>query len=372
MIKYISELNQADLEGKKVLLRVDFNIKVDKGQIDDFRIKSHRETISYLLKHGAQVVMISHIEDVKSFESIVDAITKSLGHDLAFVPLKDMHTSQAPLTLIDNVRQDEREKKNDPEFAGELAGGFDLYVNDAFAVSHRDHASVSAIAGLLPAYGGFLIQKETQMLSEAITVPAKGKVLIIGGAKVSTKMPVIENFGDKAEKILIGGALANDFFKARGIPVGASLFDQSTLPSSTPDNLVLPSDVVVSTDTSGSSALRTGSLEDIQVGESEQILDIGPDTIYIFSEMISRATMVIWNGPMGLSEVPAFATGTRVVAEVVAKSPHSIIGGGDTIAALHQLGLLDKISFVSTGGGAMLEFLAGDELPGLKALGYYE
>jgi len=377
MIKYISELKKSDLEGKKVLLRVDFNTSVDgDGKIEEFKIKANLETIDYLINSGASVVMLSHVDPpLDSFSSIIDQITKTLGHEFKFVSLPDFlsgtwNLEPGNLSLIDNIRQDSREVQNDEGFAQELSKGFDFYVNDAFASMHRNHASVVGIAKFLPAYAGLLVRKETENLKQAIDAPREGKVLVMGGAKISTKLPVIKNFLNKAEKILIGGALANNFFQKQGINVGASLVDDSISPEVESDNIILPTDIIVSRDKTGKSEVTTSPVKNLE--PDELILDIGPETRSRFIEIIKNAQTVIWNGPLGFSEIQAFAEGTEIVASAVVSAKYSIVGGGDTIAVLDKLNMLDKISFVSTGGGAMLDFLASQHLPGLEVLGYHD
>ncbi|MEX1064156.1 MAG: phosphoglycerate kinase [Candidatus Paceibacterota bacterium] len=377
MMKTIDRLGKKDLDGKKVLLRVDFNVPVEGGKLisNDLRIRSHKETVDYLVRNGARVLLVSHINDLDGFGSIVEQIGVSLNQTLTLLPMSgwksmDILFRECCVMLLDNVRQDQREVENDDGFAKELADGFDLYVNDAFAVSHREHASVSAIVNHLPAYAGFLVKKEVEGLSLAMDTPMDGKILVMGGAKISTKLPVIKNFINKAEKILVGGALSNDLFQARGINVGSSLVSGEVSPDVQSDKIILPEDVVVTEDKSGKTKSKASPVEDIS--EGSYMVDIGPETAKKFAEIISKAKIVIWNGPMGLFEVEEFSAGTNVVAKAVASAKHSIVGGGETVEALEKLGLLDKISFTSTGGGAMLDFLAGMELPGLKALGYYE
>ena len=386
MIKYIDELKQEDLTDKKILLRVDFDVPVADGKIvEEFRIKSHQETIDYLLDNGAKIMLVSHLgHDVSnaSFLQVVEQLGEILGHTFTLVPHAELDSAgklfgRCPVLLLDNTRQDQREVDNDDTFAKELstlsssngASGFDYYVNDDFATAHRRHASIVAITKHLPSYAGFLIKKEIESLGRAIDAPAEGKVLVLGGAKISTKIPVIKNFIDRAEKILIGGALANDFFQARGIKIGKSVTDDSVVPDMISEKIILPNDMVSSADKSGGSDPEVSSVRDIDPDEA--ILDIGPETAKEWAEIIKRGKMVIWNGPMGLFEVDKFSEGTTTVARAVTESGRSIIGGGDTIAAVNKLGLLDKYSFVSSGGGSMLEFLAGNVLPGLEALGFY-
>jgi phosphoglycerate kinase len=392
-MKTIDQLGKNELSGKKVLLRVDFNVPVIAGKIAEvFRIKAVKETVDYLLGNGTKVALVSHIEAVESFSLIVEQIGEVLGQTLVLVPFSELNSldglfNASPILLLDNVRQDKREIENDKEFARELSAGFDFYVNDAFAVCHRNHASVSVITEYLPSYAGFLIKKETENLSEALKAPAAGKIVVLGGAKISTKLPVIKNFLDKAEKILIGGAIANSFFKARGIQIGASVVDDTVVDPvksseagaakrqfygvdvSSP-KIVLPESIVVTEDRTGKSGATSMPLGDI--APNQMIVDICPEFAEKFAEIIKGSEMAIWNGPMGLSEIERFAQGTKIIARAVALASHSIVGGGDTIAAADKLGLLDKYGFVSTGGGAMLEFLADEKLPGLEALGYYK
>ncbi len=391
-MKLLQELTQKDLEGKKVLLRVDFNVSLAEQlvtsnsqlpitnyqlpKIEDFKIKSHLETINYLLDNGASVVMVSHIDPpMDSFTTIVEQIAKVLGHELPLISLSDFLTTNhslptANLVLVDNIRQDPREVQNDETFAQELSKDFDFYVNDAFASVHRKHASVSAVTKFLPSYVGFLIKKEAAALQAVMDTPAEGKILVMGGAKISTKLPVIQNFLAKAEKILIGGALANDFFQANKISVGASLVDQTPVPELDQNIVLLPQDILVTNDKTGNGTISARPVQNIE--SDELIADVGPQSAELFAEIIESAKMVIWNGPMGLSEVAGFAKGTEIIAKAVASSAGSIIGGGDTITAVDKLGLLGKMGLVSTGGGAMLSFLSGEKLPGLEALGYYD
>jgi len=355
-MKSITELQ--DLNGKKVLLRVDFDVPIVDGKIQEsFRIKKQKETIDYLLKHGARIVMMAHIKALDSFASIVPELQTILGHSTQLVlTIEEAASSSADFVLLDNIRKHPEEEKNDTAFAQRLAAGFDIYVNNAFAVSHRDHASVSAIAKILPAYAGLLIQQEVNELQKAVEAPAEGKIIIMGGAKASTKVPVIKNFLSKAEAILIGGVIANDILLAQGKDVGASLVDSDAKEllqdvDLTSDKLIIPEDFVV---------------------EDTKYLDIGPQATEKFCQIISTAKFIVWNGPMGMFEEERFAAATHRIAQAISDSGAlSVIGGGDTIAAVNKFGLLDKYSFVSTGGGSMLAFLAGEKLPGLQALGYY-
>lgn len=393
MIKFVDELKKEDLNGKKVLLRVDFNVPVKEGRLaNDFKIKAHKETIDYLLESGAKILLVSHHDNLKSFLPIVEEIGEVLGQAISLVPHSEFSSVEALfqtglLLLLDNIRQDNREEENNEELAKEFYQGFDLFVNDAFAVSHRNHALVTSVTKFLPSYAGFLIKKEVENLDQAITAEARGKILVLGGAKISTKLPMIKNFLDKAEKILVGGALANDFWQARGIEVGASLVDDSVNINQLGNGvskLFLPTDILIAkgwTLEKVKAVVSQGLTDTIKVDPffspvrdlevDEAIVDIGPESAKDFAEIIRKMELVIWNGPFGLSEVGKFASGTSVIAKAVAEAKRSVVGGGDTITAADKLGLIDKFSYVSTGGGAMLEFLAGNRLPGLEALGYY-
>lgn len=310
-----------ELSGKRVFMRTDFDVPVVNGSITEpFRIERQKETLHYLLNYGTRVVLAAHISAVPIFEPIKPQLEQLLGI-----------TFGDEVTLLENTRQNQGEEQNNEAFARELVKGCDIYVNNAFAVCHRAHASVVAAAKLLPAYAGLLIQKETEQLTKAIVAPAEGKVIFIGGAKVETKMPTIEYLLDKSEAIAVGGKIANE------------------LPPMSDSCVYVPVDF------------------------AENKLDIGPETAKVFAALTTQAKLIVWNGPMGKFEDEKFAAGTRVVAEAIAGSAaFTIIGGGDTIAAVNQFGLLNKFGFVSTGGGAMLAFLAGQRLPGLEALGYYD
>ncbi|MEK7659459.1 MAG: phosphoglycerate kinase [Patescibacteria group bacterium] len=378
-MKKIQELE--DLKNKKVFLRVDFNVPLTQSPItnhqlvisDVYRIKAHKETIDFLVSAGAEIALISHIE--KSFKDIFGKIGEILGHQLNFE--EDILNPQlnSPLTLFESIRRYEGEEINDAGFAEDLAKNFDIYVNDAFSVSHRNHASVSTITKFLPSYAGFLMEKELSNLEKVLNAPAEGKTVILGGAKISTKIPVIKNFLDKADHILIAGALANTIFKFKGLAIGRSTVEDSEMTETLKQTdwndpkILLPKDIVVSEDSKGSAkVLPIKNLEDNQM-----ILDIGPETAKQFSEIIKKSKTVIFNGPLGLAEVEVFSAGTKIVLDsIIRSSVFSVIGGGDTLAFVEKLNLLDKFSYVSTGGGAMLEFLAENRLPGLEALGYYD
>ncbi len=368
-----------DLDGKKVLLRVDFNAVRGSETTGTFRFAAHRKTIDYLLDKGARVLLVSHITKGGSFKEVCDSISKILGKEIKFIgdfdkekvveELKDNR-----LLLVDDIRRDEREEKDDDGFAKELAEPFDIYVNDAFSVSHRKHVSMHAVAKYLPAYAGFVVEREVEELSKAFDKSLKPKVIVIGGAKVVSKTGVIKKYLEIADSVLIGGRVATIFFKAKGFETGISPIDEKALENIKDidlDNpkLVLPTDVVISDDPSGKGAANPFPAGDID--NTHAILDIGPESAKYFADLIHHAKLVVWSGPMGLFEVENFVNGNEVVAQAVADSEgYSIVGGGDSIAFFEERGFISKFDFVSAGGGAMLRFLAGKEMPGLKILNH--
>ncbi|PIR41188.1 MAG: phosphoglycerate kinase [Candidatus Yanofskybacteria bacterium CG10_big_fil_rev_8_21_14_0_10_46_23] len=376
-MNFLSALGYPELAGKKVIVRVDFNVPFDsEGITDDYRIRSHQDTISFLLNHGASVALISHLGAGHSFKELVPQISRSLGRKINFVEkVKNLSTkAEDGLVLLENLRHFPGEVKNDRHFSRELANGFDLYINDAFGSAHRGHASIVALAGELPAYAGFLIEREIEVLDSALRAPVAGKILILGGSKIGTKLPLINNFLDKAEKILIGGAIANNFFKARGLDIGQSVFEKDNLVGLTKllekEQIIIPTDILTTDSFDRPTTLKPQILGDISGHEA--IVDIGLDTAESYAEVIRSAKTVIFNGPMGLFEKSEFATGTQIIAQAIrSTSAYTIIGGGDTVLAMRRLASLNQVNFVSTGGGAMLAFLAGEELPGLKVLNYY-
>ncbi|MDO8743115.1 MAG: phosphoglycerate kinase [Candidatus Azambacteria bacterium] len=364
MIKLLTDLTEKELSGKKVLLRVDFNVPVLDGEISEYyRIKAVQETIEYLLNRNAIVAVLSHITAIKSFEPIFVKIKETIGKDLKFLSdcignaVKENLSKANPgdIFLLENVRQYDGEENNDEKFAEKLAEPFDIYVNDAFAASHRNHASIVSVTKFLPSYGGTLLMKELKNLKKVLELPKEGKTLILGGAKIDTKFPVIKNFIDKAENILIGGAIANVFLASRGIDIKKSLTDDNFLEDALDllkeKNIIIPDDYIISDD---------------------MILDIGEKTTDKFVEIINKSKLVIWNGPLGKAEIPEFSHSSEKIAKFIVDSgAFSVVGGGDTIAFLEDRGLINKFNYVSTGGGAMLEFFAGNKLPGLEALDYY-
>ncbi|MEK7578453.1 MAG: phosphoglycerate kinase [Patescibacteria group bacterium] len=364
MIKSIAELTEKELFGKKILLRVDFNVPVLDGEISEhYRIKANKETINFLVNHGAIISLASHITAIDSFVPILSPIKEILGINFNFIndcigeSVETNLKSAKPgdIFLLENVRKYEGEEKNDINFAKNLAEPFDSYVNNAFSESHRNYASLAAITDFLPSCAGFLLIKEIENLSQALKKPKENKTLIIGGAKIDTKLPVIKNFIDKAENILIGGAIANVFFKAQNRDIKKSLTDDNLLPEAKKlleesNNIIIPEDYIISDD---------------------MILDIGPEAVDKFIKVINVSKMVIWNGPLGKVEEEKFSIGSKKITEAIINSgAFSVVGGGDTIAFLEKLSLIEEFDYISAGGGAMLEFLAGNKLPGLLALGY--
>ncbi len=359
-----------DFENKKIILRTDLDIPVSaEGNIlEPFRIQKQKPMVDYLLDRGARVVMVAHISAVDSFELILSQLEKIFGYEIRFIndfETRNWKLEVGNLFLLDNIRRWPGEKENDEDFAKKLADRFDFYINNAFAVCHRNHASISAVTKFLPSYAGLLVEEETSELKKLINAPKDGKLIIIGGAKAETKIPVIKNFLDKSEKIILGGIVANDVFKERGVNIDASIVDENS------------KELLVGLDIYDERLI----LADDFNAPGGKILDIGPKTIDKFTGLIKQAKMTIWNGPVGLFENPDYAKGTYEIAKTIAgSSGFRVIGGGDTITAVNKLGLLDQFDsstgpergFISTGGGAMLAFLAGEKLPGLEALGYYD
>ena len=383
-----------DLEGRKVFLRVDFNVPLDEqGNVrDDTRIKAALPTIKFLLERKAKLVVASHLGRPKgkfdpklSLKPVARRLYELLGQQVILAP--DATGDKVEKTkeqldgnkviLLENLRFHEGEKANDPEYARQLAQGIDYYVNDAFGACHRAHASVVGIAQYVKkSAAGFLVEKEVNYLSKAIHSPQKPYIAILGGAKVSDKIPVMENLLNKADAILIGGAMAYTFFRAQGFDVGRSLVeeDRKEIASKVAEtakekgvDFCLPSDHVVASEADPKA--KTQILESFPIPSDLMGLDIGPKTVEKFTQIIAKARTIFWNGPMGVFEIDKFAEGTMKIAEAVANSSAlSIIGGGDSAAAVYKAGVSDKISHISTGGGASLEFIANETLPGIEAL----
>ena len=383
-----------DVAGKKVLLRCDFNVPQDKKTreiTDDKRIRAAIPTIRYLLEHGAAVIACSHLGKPKgevkpelSLAPVARRLSELLGMPVAFaadVVGPDAHAKAAALKpgeimLLENTRFEKGEEKNDPAFAKALADMAELFVSDAFGTVHRAHASTAGVAAYLPAVSGLLIEKELEIMGRALENPKRPFVAILGGAKVSDKIGVINNLIDKADTIIIGGGMAYTFLKARGYGVGTSLLEEDKVEYAAEmmkkalDRgvmLLLPVDTAINDKFENTNEFLTVDVSMIPDGYMG--LDIGANTIRLFSEAIKGAGTVIWNGPMGVFEFDAFAAGTRAVAKAMAESGAvTIVGGGDSAAAVEQLGYADKMTHISTGGGASLEFLEGKELPGVACL----
>ena len=378
-----------DVKGKKVLVRVDFNVPLKDGKVgDDTRIKAALPTINYLLENGAAVILCSHLGRPKgvvnpafSLKPVADYLGGIVNVPVRFaedcIGEKAEEAAKAlrvgEVLVLENTRFHKEEKKNDPGMAKALASLADLYVNDAFGSAHRAHASTTGVAEYLPAAAGFLLQKEIQYLGNAIAEPQRPFVAILGGAKVSDKIGVIENLLTKADNILIGGGMANTFFKAQGYEMSDSLVEDEVVNTAKAlmerpgGRLMLPVDVVIADAFDADANFKT--MDSGDVPEGWRVLDIGPKTVEAFAVVIKNAGTLVWNGPMGVFEFPKFAQGTFGVAKAVADSKAvSIIGGGDSVAAINQSGLEAKITHISTGGGASLEMLEGKVLPGLSAL----
>ena len=382
-----------DVACKKVLVRVDFNVPLnDKGEItDDTRITASLPTIQYLLEQKAAVILMAHLGRPKgqvkpelSLAPVAKHLGKLLGKKILFAPDCVGEAAQAAasklkpghILLLENLRFHKEEEKNDMEFAEKLASLADLYVNDGFGVSHRAHASVEGVTHFLPAAAGFLLEKEIQYVGQAVTNPLHPFVAIIGGAKVSDKIGVISNLLDKVDTLLIGGGMANTFLAAQGYKMGKSLVEDDKLDlakellakaKKNKVNMLLPTDLVMAAAFAPDAEHVTEKVKNLN--QAYMALDIGAETSKAYAEALADAKMIVWNGPMGVFEMDAFCKGTEAVAKAVAKSrATSIVGGGDSVAAIEKLGLAKRITHISTGGGASLEYLEGKVLPGVAAL----
>jgi phosphoglycerate kinase len=382
-------ITDIDVKGKKVLVRVDFNVPMKDGKVtDDTRIRAALPTIQYLLDQSAAVILASHLgrpkggpDPVFSLKPVATYLANLLGKPVAFAedcigPLAEKAASvikPGEVLVLENTRFHPEEEKNDPGMAKQLSVLADIFVNDAFGTAHRAHASTEGVAKFLPGVAGFLMEKEIQYLGQAIDNPKRPFVAILGGAKVSDKIGVIKNLLQKADSVLIGGGMANTFFKAQGYGMGDSLVEGEALETAKEllkiggQKLHLPVDMVIADKFEDSAHKKTMDVSEVPAGW--RVLDIGPETVKAYSKIISDAGTVVWNGPMGVFEFPNFASGTFEIAKAIAVSKAiSVIGGGDSVAAVAQAGVSDKITHISTGGGASLEMLEGLALPGLVAL----
>lgn len=383
-----------EVKGKRVLVRCDFNVPMQDGKItDDTRIVSALPTINYLTEHGAKVILMSHMgrpkgEPVKeySLQPVARKLSELTGKNVIFaasdkvvddsVETAAANLAEGEIMLLENVRFRKEETKNEASFAKELASLGDIFVNDAFGTAHRAHASTAGIADYLPCVSGFLIEKEVKFLGSAVENPKRPFVAIMGGAKVGDKIPVIENLLKKVDVLIIGGGMSYTFFKAEGLEIGTSILDE--------DNVQLASQLLKKAEESGVKMLlpvdticakefkndtEFAAFDKDKIPADYMGMDIGPKTIKLYEEAIAKAATVVWNGPMGVFEMPNFAKGTRAIAEALAESDAvTIIGGGDSAAACEQFGLKDKMTHISTGGGASLEFLEGKTLPGIAVI----
>ncbi len=390
----IKTIEGVDVRGKRVLVRVDFNVPVKDGVVgDDTRIRAALPTISYLVEHGARVILMSHLgrpagegyeekftlaPAAARLAELVDApvvfASDTIGEDAR---AKAANLSDGSIVVLENLRFDKREKKNDPAFCEELASLADLYVNDAFGTAHRAHASTAGVAALLPSYAGFLLAGEVDTLSGMLDAPERPFVAILGGSKVSDKVGVIDALIDKADTIIIGGGMCFTFLLAEGKQVGTSLKEEDWVEragemiqkaKAAGVKLLLPVDIVAADAFAEDAAKVTCDADSIP--EDMMGLDIGPKTEELYASAIAQGATVFWNGPMGVFEMKAFEHGTKAVAEAVAANTQAatIIGGGDSVAAVNKFELADQMTFISTGGGASMELVEGKPLPGVEAL----
>jgi phosphoglycerate kinase len=376
------------LAGKRVLVRVDFNVPLKNSVIgDDTRIRAALPTIQYILSNGASAVLMSHlgrpkgVDPSQSLKPVAVRLGELLGKPIRFAEdcvgpaaesmAKDLKPGE--VLLLENLRFHKEEEKNDPNFAKQLAVLGDLYVDDAFGSAHRAHASVEAVAHFLPAAAGFLMEKEINFLGKVLENPEHPLIAILGGAKISDKLPVIRNLLPLADKLIIGGGMANTFLKAEGYEMGDSLVENEAIEQAREllgccsGKLMLPIDVIVADSFSNDANSEVVSIGQVKPGW--RILDIGPHTTIKFADALRDAKMIVWNGPMGVFEFSKFAAGTTEMAKAVSSSSAlTVIGGGDSVAAVEKAGVADKITHISTGGGASLEFLEGKTLPGVAVL----
>ena len=382
-------LRDIALAGRRVVMRVDFNVPMADGVVtDDKRIRAALPTIQYVLEQGASVILMSHLGRPKggpspefSLKAASEALGKLLGKDVRMAPavigaeVEALAAAIKPgdVMMLENTRFEKGEEKNDLELAQQLAKLGDVYVNDAFGSAHRAHSSTEGIARYLPAVSGFLMEQELEYLGRATGDPERPYVAILGGAKISDKILVVENLLAKCDQLLIGGGMANTFLAAKGYNMADSLVEAGSIETAAQimakagDRLVLPVDAVIADKFDAEADSRVVAVD--QVPDGWRILDIGPKTIKLFGKILRKARLVIWNGPMGVFEMPKFAEGTFAIAQLLAEiDATTVIGGGDSASAVKKAGVAKKMTHVSTGGGASLEFLEGKELPGVAAL----
>lgn len=383
-----------DVAGRKVLVRCDFNVPMKDGNItNDIRIVSALPTIKYLIENDAAVILMSHMGRPKgepkpefTLRPVADRLFELLGQDVIFAPSPVVvddgvrETAAAlqggQVMLLENVRYRAEETKNEEPFTGELASLGEIFVNDAFGTAHRAHCSTAGLAKYMPAVSGFLIEKEIKFLGDVLEDPERPFVAIMGGAKVGDKIPVIENLMKKVDSLIIGGGMSYTFFKAMGYEIGTSILDEESIDlagelmkkaEAAGVQLLLPVDTVCAKEFSNDSEKAVFDRDSIPADMMG--MDIGPKTVELYKECISKAKTIVWNGPAGVFEMPSFEAGTKAIAQALAESDATtVIGGGDSAAAVEQFGLADKMTHISTGGGASLEFLEGKELPGVACL----
>ena len=390
----IKTIDELDARGKRALVRVDFNVPVKDGAVaDDTRIRAALPTIERLVEQGARVVLMSHLgrpagegfEEAFTLRPAAQRLSELLGKPVVFATdtvgpdaqAKAASLRDGDVLVVENLRFDKREKKNDPAFCEELAALGDVYVNDAFGTAHRAHASTAGVAALLPAYAGYLLQREVATLSGMLEAPRRPVAALLGGSKVSDKIKVIDALMDTCDTLVIGGGMCFTFLFAQGKAVGTSLKEEDWVERAAAMiakaeergvKLLLPVDVVVADRFAEDAETLTVSVDDIPDGMMG--LDIGPETAKLYADAVAEAKTVFWNGPMGVFEMAAFEAGTKAVAEAVAANADAdtVIGGGDSVAAVNKFGLAEQMTFISTGGGASMELVQGEALPGVEAL----
>lgn len=378
-----------DLKGKRVLMRVDFNVPMQDGKVtDDKRIKASLPTIQYILDQGASLLLMSHLGRPKggpapefSLRAAAEVLSSHLGIPVKMAPdtigpeVEAMAKELKPgeVLMLENTRFHKGEEKNDPELAKQMAALAEVYVNDAFGSAHRAHSSTEGVAQFLPAVSGFLMEQELEYLGRAVGNPEHPYIAILGGAKISDKIDVVETLLSKADRLIIGGGMANTFLAARGLDMQDSLVEEASLDTAKSilekagDRLILPVDAVIADKFDAEANTRVVDVDQIPAGW--RMLDVGPKTLELYKQALEGARLIVWNGPVGVFEMPRFAEGTFALAKMLAESgATTVIGGGDSASAVKKAGVARQMTHVSTGGGASLEFLEGKELPGVAAL----